>query len=71
MLITNETDSAREKIPVSGGEYSTKFTLGGSGEALPRGPTPYLFVYQFDRKGSPLVYPTTKLAVIQNHQIYD
>ena len=26
------------------------------GEALPRGPTPYPFIYHFFRKGTPIVY---------------
>jgi len=26
-------------------------------EALPRGPTPYPFVYHFDRKGAPFIEP--------------
>ena len=27
------------------------------GKALPRGSTPYPFIYHFDRKGTPFVYP--------------
>ena len=26
------------------------------GEALPRGPTPYPFIYHFSQKGTPFVY---------------
>ena len=78
MLITNDTDSTR-KNPSGFGEITLQSSLsgrgggggGGSGEALPRGPTPCLYVYQFDRRGCPLVYPTTKLVVIKNHQIDD
>ena len=39
--------------PGGGGGVLNKFLHG---EALPRGPTPYPFIYHFSRKGIPFVY---------------
>ena len=44
--------------------YIVKKTRGGGGatynvlygEASPRGPTPYPFIYHFGRKGTPFIY---------------
>ena len=46
-------------------EFSSKTPPGGGGgrlnkvlygEAPPRGPTPYPFIYHFGRKGTPFIY---------------
>ena len=39
--------------PGGGGGYLTKLFYG---EAPPRGPTPYSFIYYFGRKGTPFIY---------------
>ena len=41
-----------ETIP-GGVGYLTKFNTG---EVLPRGPTPYPFIYHFGRKSTPFIY---------------
>ena len=43
------------------GAYSSYTTLYR--EALPQGPTPYSFVYHFERKGSPFIYLLLKKGV--------
>jgi len=51
--VKNNSTEQREIAPPGGG-YSKKPVLYG--EAPPRGPTPYPFIYHFFRKGTPFVY---------------